>query len=163
MSTTTLKYSPALPLSFFPSFAFSDEASGVRNRVAGVYATFTDAESLNAQNVRDFHNTYLDAKEQNWDGYDAKPVSEVTFKRAKVFLEKCFGRFPAPSSGATPSGALSFEWYLGPTKRFIVSISDEDEIAYAGLFGSASVHGTEAFHGELPQALPQYLNRLYPA
>jgi len=160
--TTTLKYFPTSPLNFLPSFALSDEANDVRDSVAGVYANLANAESLNARNVREFHNTYLDAREDDWDGYQAKPVSVETFKRAKTFLEECFGRFPVPSSGATPGGALSFEWYLAPTKRFIVSISEEDELAYAGLFGSATVHGTEVFRGEFPQALAQHLSRLYP-
>lgn len=161
--TTTLKYFPSSPLIFSPSFALSAEATDVRESVAGIYANLVNAESLHAQTVREFHDTYLDAKEQNWDGYEAKPVSVATFKRAKAFLEECFEHLPAPVTGATPSGALSFEWYVAPTKRFMVSISDEDEIAYAGLFGSSSVHGTEVFHGELPQVLTQHLNRLYPA
>ncbi len=161
--TTTQRYLPAFPFSFEPSFAVGEDASNVRGSVAEVRANLASAESLNARNLREFHDTYLDAREENWDGYSAKPVSDETFKRAHRFLEACLSVFPGPSTGATPSGSLSFEWYVAPTKRFIVSIDDGDEIAYAGLFGSASVHGTELFQAEPPQILAQYLSRLFPA
>ena len=162
IATTTLKYLPGVPSSFFPSFALGVEATYVRKGVADAHANFITAESIHAQNMREFQNMFFDTKEENWDGYAARPVSAATYYRAKAFLKQCLGRYPAPASGATPTGSFSFEWYVAPTKRCIVSISEEDELAYAGLFGSATVHGTETFHGELPPAFSQYLGRLYP-
>jgi hypothetical protein len=122
---------------------------------------FVDAESLHAQTYREFCNIFLDSREDGWDGYSALAVSDSAFLRSEEFLKQCLERYPAPMSGGTPSGSLTFEWYVSPKQRFMVSIGADELIAYAGLFGSSTVRGTEPYVSDVPPIIWTHLNRLY--
>ena len=143
------------------SYTSSHEGGWVQAAYEQVQRDFASAESLDAPALREFVNTYAECSRGNWDGYDALPVSGRTYSRARSFLEQCLARVPAPVATATPSGSIAFEWCLARDRRLMVSIGDEDEIAFAGLFSGNSVHGTELFFGDVPPSVWNLLNRLF--
>jgi hypothetical protein len=99
----------------------------------------------------------------DWDGYGAAPVSQDALRNAYSFLESLPIGYPAPSIGAEPDGHVTMEWYRTPRRTVSVSVSPDDELNYAGLFGPSRVHGTEAFFGEVPPSVLTLIQRVYSA
>lgn len=99
----------------------------------------------------------------NWDGHEAVAVSQDTLRNAYSLLESLPIGFPAPSIGAEPDGHLTLEWYCSPRRTLSVSVSPDDELHYAGLFGPSRVYGTEAYFGEVPKSILQLVRRVYSA
>ena len=161
MSTTAEFRGISEGFGFCGSAGISPEAEFLNSQFHGVAEHFRNAETLHGQSTRELQDAFLDAREGNWDGYDALAVSDKAFLRAQRFLRAVLPRFPVPSSGATPSGSLSLEWFVSPKRRFLVSIGEEDQIAFAGLFGSNPIHGTTVFGDDLPPEITYYLNRLF--
>jgi hypothetical protein len=110
---------------------------------------------------RELEDSFLDGREEGWDGYEALPVSDGAFLQARAFLNCALAHFPAPTVSATPGGTLNLEWFVSPQRRFLVSIGADERMAYAGLFGSDSIHGTATFAGDVPPEIVQHLRRLF--
>lgn len=128
-----------------------------------VHASVARLRSLDGHVFRELANTFLDARRENWDGRAAHAVKDAVFVRAAEFLGQCLRQFPAPSSGATPDGALTLEWTAGPGRQFLVSIGNDDQIAFAGLFDSSAVQGSERFIEEVPPEIWEHLDHLFYA
>jgi len=134
---------------------------GFPRRSKKVLQSFQNAEALQAHAVRELQDAFLDSREPGWDGYGANAVPDEAFLRAKTFLDHVLKRFPSPTAAATPNGSLAFEWAPGNGRRFIVSIGEEDLLAFAGIFGSETVHGTATFVQDLPRSVGENLRRVY--
>lgn len=102
-----------------------------------------------------------EAATDNWDGYDGRAVTYGVRLRAQAFLDALPAGVPFPVIAVDPDGEIAFEWYLGPRQVVSVSVGDRYEVAYAGLFGSNTSHGTEYFMNEFPPAVLDNLRRLY--
>jgi len=99
----------------------------------------------------------------NWDGLGARAVNQETLRSAYCFLESLPIGFPAPSIGAEPDGQLTLEWHRSRRRTLSISVSSDDELHYAGLFGPNRVFGTEAFFGEVPDSILKLIRRVYAA
>ena len=62
---------------------------------------------------------------KGWDGYDAKPISDMIFGRANTFLSALPIGTEAPSAGPAPNGSIIFEWYRGRGILLSVSIGPD--------------------------------------
>ena len=160
MSETIFRQ-PTLDAAFQTSPGTSPAAAFVSERLEEWASDSRNAESLHGSPVRELEDTFLDCRDQNWDGYDAMGVSDETFLRSREFLRRLLGEFPAPTMSATPGGSLTFEWFVSPKRRFLVSIDETDRIGYAGLFGADPVHGTTEFTTDIPPEIVQHLRRLF--
>ena len=89
----------------------------------------------------------------NWDGYDALPVEESTFRNACRFLEFLPFGLPKPSVGAEPDGHITFEWYQSVRRLLSVSISPDAKLHYAALLGLKRAYGTEVYYQEVPEVI----------
>ena len=152
---------PSFKVGFSESPALSFEADLVSKQINDARRTFSRAETLHGRATRELGDTFLDARQAGWDGYDAIAIPDEAYVRAERFLARILQRFPAPTASATPSGSLTFEWIKEPNRRFMVSIGLEDRIGYAGLFGSDPVYGTTVFANDIPQEIVQNLRRLF--
>ena len=99
----------------------------------------------------------------NWDGYDAMPVEQETYRNAYLFLESLPPGFPAPTIGAEPDGALTLEWRRSARRILSVSIHPDGDLHYAALFGPNRVCGTEAFFGDAPKPILDLVRKVYAA
>jgi len=108
-------------------------------------------------------SVWEECRTPNWDGFGAVAVTQDTLRNVYCFLESLPLGFPAPSIGAEPDGHLTLEWHLSPRRTLSVSVSPEDELHYAGLFGPSRVYGTEAFFGEVPKSILNLIWRVYAA
>ena len=63
----------------------------------------------------DLWDVWQECKEPNWDGYDAVPVDQETYRNAYLLIEALPLGGPLPSSvGAEPDGHLALEWHRHP-------------------------------------------------
>lgn len=98
-----------------------------------------------------------------WDGYDAKPISEATCKRAEAFLNMLPSWMPAPEITPESDGELDIEWYYAPDKTFSVSLGETGPLHYAGLFGAnEEVHGVTSFKDSIPKNLFTFITDVLP-
>jgi Arc/MetJ-type ribon-helix-helix transcriptional regulator len=96
----------------------------------------------------------------NWDGHGALAVSEATVAQARRYLDALPGSVPTPSLGAEPDGDITFEWHHSQDRNLSVSITSGGLLHYAALLGSGKAYGTEAFDGEIPQAILNLISRV---
>jgi hypothetical protein len=90
-----------------------------------------------------------------WDGFEAMPIQESTYRQAEGFLKALPMQVPPPSIGAEPDGHITMDWYSAPRQVLSVSVSPTGELNYAALLGPSKAYGTEHFVSTVP---PRILN-----
>jgi len=98
----------------------------------------------------------------DWDGYGARAISGTSCDNAVRFSRMLPADVPLPEVDVDPDGEVTFEWYVGPRQVFSVTIGSNDELVYAGLFGSNKTHGTEHLGDELPETVLKNIRRVLP-
>ncbi len=160
--TKTLTYSPGVGLDLYsPSYATSHDAKSVLDRILDWLDGASKAQSSQTVALDELVDTFLDCREEDWDGYGAYPVEDDSFLRAKSLLAKLLLRFPAPTASATPHGSLSLEWMVNPRRRVMFSVGNDHQIAYAAIFGDETTQGVASFYRDIPQELSDLLSKLY--
>ena len=99
---------------------------------------------------------------QNWDGYDALPISNSSYLNTLRIINFLPNDLPTPELSVDSDGEVSLEWYVDKEKVFSVSIGT-DSFNYAGLFDTGKVHGKEEINstGRLPEFMLGYVRNLY--
>ena len=96
----------------------------------------------------------------NWDSYGAKPLSGAAATEAKRFLQMWPSSLPFPEIAAEPDGDIALEWIEARRLMFSLSISGNNRIAYAGVFGVNETHGTEYFGDVIPRIVLDSVRRV---
>lgn len=110
------------------------------------------------------YDIYLDCSFENWDGYQAIPINETTYREAEALIRALPSYVPAPDILPEPDGGIGIDWVKGEGYSFTISVSRKNVLAYAGLFGENNeTFGTEVFTGTLPKAILHNLERLFSA
>lgn len=117
--------------------------------------------SLCGLSMEELEDSFFESRFDGWDGYGAQKVEDGAFLRAKLLLEQLIAFFPAPTASASPHGTLTLEWIHSSSRRLIVSVGPEDEIAYAAIFGAESVNGVARFVTDAPREILRQLARLF--
>ena len=69
---------------------------------------------------------------------------------------------PLPDVVPEPTGEIAFEWYKDKHHVFVISVSGNNIITYAGLFGKMSkTRGTEYYTDSLPSIIIENIQRLF--
>lgn len=95
-----------------------------------------------------------------WDGHQALPINEDTFRQAYFFIEAFPLELPMPSIAAEPDGYLTMEWHHASRRTLSVSIGAGGDLHYSALFGVANAYGTEVFSGEVPKVIIDLVRRV---
>ena len=112
--------------------------------------------------LEELEKVYEECSEANWDGYGAMPISRETYFEARKLLTMIPLSFQMPEILAEPDGEIGFEWYKDKDSVFVISVSGNNIITYAGLFGTSNkTHGTEYFADELPRIILENIRRLF--
>lgn len=140
---------------------FIDEAARASREGFQVLNTF----AIDSFVLEELANVWQECREPNWDGYNAKPVSQDALRNAYQFLESLFYKpvrvAALPSVGAEPDGDITLEWRRSGRRNLSVSISPDGNLHYAALFGPSRELGTEAFFGEVPTRIRQLIRRTF--
>ena len=119
--------------------------------------------SLGGDRQRVFDELYDVGEEcsvEGWDGYQGKAISTDAYRRAYLLIEALPSGIPLPSVVPEPDGKIALEWYHSPRRVLSISTSRGCDLHYTALVGPNSSCGTEAFFGELPDAILDMLRRV---
>ncbi len=105
---------------------------------------------------------FLEASNQNWDGYGAEAADIRSFENAfeliKV-LPRCYSK---PEITVDPDGEVCLEWYRSPAQLVSISVSAKGMLNYIAFIGKNRMKGTEAFDGEFPRYIEKIFKRVFP-
>jgi len=146
----------------------SPESTEVRKRICnaalhlGDSIAFQTRFSQERSAVMELIRTVRECVRPNWDGYGADPVRPEAFREAIRFLEELPTGVPTPEFEVLPHGEIALEWYRQKGQSFMISLSGDSMISYAGLFGPGiKAHGSEYFFESIPAAVLHNLRRLF--
>jgi hypothetical protein len=105
------------------------------------------------KSFEELQGVFEDCQNENWDGFQARPVTEETYDMAERFIEAIPLGIPGPSVGAEPDGQITLEWYRSPHQILSVSVSQDSLLHYAALLGTKKAYGTEPFVGDVPERI----------
>lgn len=144
---------------------FSPAARVVEDSVRRGVRSLQQSQVFGMESVvrEELATVWEECRVDGWDGFSAMAVTREALRNAYRLLESLPWGFPAPSIGAEPDGQLTLEWHVSPRRTLSVSVSPEDELHFAGLFGRNRVHGTEDFFGEVPELILKLVRRVYTA
>lgn len=95
-----------------------------------------------------------------WDGEGAQPVLDEAVRHAKKILKALPWGTKAPTIGGIPDGSLTLEWYSSPTRVLSICVGTEEELHFAALIGSTTIHGKDYFVGEGKRAILGLIDRV---
>lgn len=84
--------------------------------------------------LRKLNEVFVEAKEQDWDGNNAEPVSDSTYYNATRLLTVLPENLPAPEISPDNDGYIEFEWYKNG-RSFSLYVTDSNLVLYAGFYG----------------------------
>jgi hypothetical protein len=142
---------------------FSDAARYVESQRQEGWRRLNESHAFGIENtVHDELAVIWQAcRHADWDGFGAEPVTQDTRRNAYWLLESLPRGCPPPSVGAEPDGQLTLEWHRSARRTLSVSVTPEGELHYAALVGPNRTYGTEAFFGEVPEAILNLIHRIY--
>jgi len=111
--------------------------------------------------LQELAEVWVECRKENWDGFDAFPVTYDSLRNAQTFLKSLPLGYLRPSVGAEPDGHVTLEWHHSRRRTLSVSISPDGELHYAALLGPGRICGTELFFGEVPQIILEMIHRVY--
>lgn len=144
---------------------FSDAAKYVERAASAGWRKLNESHAFGIESTirHELGTVWDECRQADWDGFGALPVTEDTLRNAYLFLESLPWGFPAPSVGAESDGQLTFEWHRGPWRTLSISVTPDGDLHYAALVGPNRIYGTEAFFGEVPEAILDIVRRIYAA
>ena len=102
-----------------------------------------------------------EASGEDWDGYGAKPVSPVSIRRARAFIDLFPHNLELPEIFVDPHGEIWMEWQTDRRRVFAVTFPADRIIGYTGLIGSHSFRGVIGYSYEIPESIISSVNHLF--
>jgi len=116
-----------------------------------------------SKNLNVLQELYREYSFENWDGYEAVPISIDAYSEAARFLKMLPSSIPEPNIIPEPDGGIGLEWYKEKDFSFLVSVSGKNTITYIGRFGKNNqTYGIENFINSIHQVILDGLKRLFP-
>ena len=144
---------------------FSDAASQLQATLSDAYTRWISAPSR--ERAIELALGKLDdiagrTSEEGWDGYDAPQIPAEAYDEALQFLQMLPAHLPVPEIIADPTGAIAFEWYVGPNRSFTASLHGNRSIEFVGLFAPGNEdYGRTNFALLIPPKILESLSRFY--
>lgn len=150
----------AIPSGIGFSDDFKDLVRNIKNQIQKICEPLTIGRPLE-EAVKSLLDIYKECSEENWDGYNALPITADAFEEARNIIKLLPTSVPMPEILAEPGGEIGFEWRKGDRLVFVLSVGGKHKINYTGIFGSNKLHGSEYFGESLPSVIIGNLGRLY--
>jgi len=108
------------------------------------------------------HQLFKRCQAADWDGEGGAEISLDTLMEAEKLLGLLPSSVPAPEFLPEAMGTIAFEWYRGPSRVYVVSVSGAKTIEFAGLFGHGNeLHGKTNFEDALPSIVQGHLREFF--
>ncbi len=112
------------------------------------------------ENIGSLNEVYEKGSEENWDGYGAHTITPDAYWEARSFIEDLPSWLPRPDISGSPDGEIVFEWYENPSRLFAISVSGENQLIYAGLYGPNSIRGVTYFGDSIPEVIIDHIQKV---
>ncbi|MFQ5787652.1 MAG: hypothetical protein ACE5H1_06690 [Thermodesulfobacteriota bacterium] len=163
--STAIPWIDCASISNFPTVGFGPDSLKLEEYYYSIVREFRKAETLGRMEeaLQSLNEVVMECSEKGWDGYDARPIAEAAYNDARRLIENLplTSFIPMPEIIPEPGGEIGLEWSKGSRQVFVVSVIGDNEVIYAGLFGTNKTHGTEYFGDSLPSIVIENLKRLY--
>ena len=107
------------------------------------------------------NEVFADAKECDWDGDNAEPVSDSTYYNATKLLSVIPVNLSAPEISADNDGFIEFEWYK-EGRNFSLYVTDTNLVLYAGFYGKEDrLSGRFNYEGFFPSRAERLAKDVY--
>lgn len=110
-----------------PAFSYDVE---VLDQMPSVVFTFSRDKSWLA-----LLDLPVECGRDGWDGYDAAPLSRVSFERAAEFLKLLPNKIPSPEVVVDNDGDVCFEWYFSKDNRLAMTFSGPESYYFVSVRG----------------------------
>lgn len=163
---STAVFCPECPnILSFPTAGFGADFERLNLILRREFSEIRSTETFGQQDsVLQSLDTIIDeCSDPGWDGYDAQPIREEAYIETRRLIRSLptTSFIPMPDITPMPNGEIALEWSKGKRRIFVASVSGNNELTYAGLFGMNKAHGTEYFGDTLPSVLLENLKRIY--
>jgi len=111
------------------------------------------------ESLRELNEFALDAAYDNWDGYGAQRINKESYNKAKQFLTALPIDSSPPEISVDPDGEVSFDWFKRKGNTLSISISKDDEIAFAFRDGPSKNYGKEYYSDVIPKTILEKINK----
>lgn len=149
----------------FPKFGFGHESGRLTEYYNEEVKDFRKATTLDGldEALQTLDELYEESLEEGWDGYQATRLSEEAYVEARRLLSRIPMNpiFPKPDIVIEPDGDIALEWSKDKRQIFSASVGGQNQIVFAGLFGTNKIHGVEYLGDSLPKVIVENLIRLY--
>lgn len=99
---------------------------------------------------------------KNWNGYNAPPIRKKVYKEAKKIIENLPPNIPMPDIVPEPDGDIGLDWYKEEHFGFTISVSGNNKINYAGVFGEGNTtSGNMYFKESIPSIIIYHIEFLF--
>ncbi|MBI4267523.1 MAG: hypothetical protein HY662_01915 [Chloroflexi bacterium] len=142
-----------------PSQGISEDAKWLEDREQTVGIDSTNAQSYTGLQD-ELLDLFLEHRNDNWDGYGAKAVTEEALASAFTFLTMLPTTITQPELSVEPDGSLVFEWYQRPGRVFSVTVEKAEQLSYSGLFDSSLTSGIESTEENSPEVIELILRHI---
>ena len=147
------------PFFFFPGHAVSPEAKSLDSMWEEISNHLLETEVLGGSR-RELQSLADECSTDDWDGYGAQAIEDLTLGEAERFLLLLPAVFSSPSVSCEPDGEIEFEWYESPRRVVSVSVGPDSILKWAAIFGAEEAWGALPFPDEIPERLLNELRRL---
>lgn len=98
----------------------------------------------------------------DWDSDGAAAIARSAIRDAQRLLFALPVAFPLPEIFPEGTGAVAFEWYRGPSRRYVATMAGNGSIEFAALAGIGNgLYGELRFTGEMPKQMRDQLIDLF--
>jgi len=158
-----LKVLEPTSIQFTRNLGVSDSSNEIWEDTEKIRTHFAESVTFNPilQILEGLLKAREDSSMDNWDGYGAKATDTNSFRYAIHFALSLPWDIPIPDIYINPEGYVTYEWYEGKRNVYSVITGNRGELAYAGLYGSSKVYGTEYMYEEIPETIINNIYRLY--
>lgn len=147
--------------SFYGDRGVSDDAEALKTAMANVRCNEQSITMDEYEILSEIEEVLNKCSSDGWDGYGAKAVDYMSCQEALKFYRMLPTTYPIPEVSVDPDGEVVLEWHNGPQKVFSVSVGSNNELSYAGLFGTNKTYGTEYFGDGLPQTILLNIQKVF--
>ena len=120
---------------------------------------FTNLRSDRAAANESLSRIGKDCRLENWDGFEAAPISTKAISNVRKILESIAPNLAVPEVSPQPDGFIDLEWYVSNNFIFEISIGAEPMIYYAGNFHGKKISGREKLGSSLSEEIENFLKR----
>ena len=143
----------------FSDIAISGAYQQLRRQIQDTYAAIKETTAKHG--IKSLLNeVYEEYNEMDWNGYGAQPIKREACVEAWKLLQMLPSSLPLPEIMPERDGSIALEWTEGPHATFVINVSGNNVINYAGIFGTNRINGSAYFDDFLPQMIIDSIFRL---